>query len=160
MFSGLVASGMFWHPLKDCVTENITSMAQAVGTKREKCRELYKWLQGLMHQKSISREFVAALTRGGTGWRISKRIRPAGRWDKQEDRYRKSWSYVKNVRCHRCHRCYSCRTSTSPFYHPWKQNQNTDEHKKSARETNGMIGRRNGWNGWNLGLGSMLEMVQ
>ena len=41
-------------------------------------------------------------------------------------------------------RCYSCRLSTSPLYHSWKQSQNTDAHNKSARETKGMIGLRNG----------------
>ena len=50
-----------------------------------------------MCSTSTSRELVAALTRGGTGWRISKGIRPAGRWDKQSVQYRKTLPRVIDV---------------------------------------------------------------
>ena len=153
---------MFWRPLKDCVTENITSMAQA-GDQREKCCELYKWLQGLMHQKSIRREFVAALTRCGTGWRISKRIRPAGRWDKQGDRYRKTWSHVKDVRCHRCHDA----IDVTVVVYPHRPFTILGNRARTQMHTINPQGKQREWLGFEMGemgetwaLGSMPEMVQ
>ena len=50
-----------------------------------------------MIPKVLSKEFVAVLTRGDTGWQISKGIGPAGRWDMQSDQYRKTLSHVIDV---------------------------------------------------------------